>query len=311
MSTNNTPSVLLIGGTGFLGKHLALKFLSLGYFVKIVSRNTAELVIKSDHLIHYQYDIEKNVPWDEITQDIETVFFLYSPNIPRDSINMIREDLSLLNEIGTNILDSCVKNGVNTICFPSSGGAIYGMTSDEVINEQVSTNPISNYGLTKLVFEKLLIIYQYHHGLNYLIFRLSNVYGPFQNLNKPQGVISHWLKNIIEGRVIEIWGDGLVRRDYIYIDDAIEAMILATESKIRNEIYNLGFGKSYHLMDIIRIIETTLNLSIKYQHVSNNKSDVKNATLDVSKFKTTFNWQPKRSIEVGTALTYNFLTERI
>lgn len=311
MQSNSTkPSVLLIGGTGFLGKHLANKFLNSGIPVKIVSRNSCPFPAKTPHLTHYQFDIENDPPWLEITKDIETVFFLYSPNIPRSTKSTLSIDINSIVSIGQSLLDASVKNGVKKICFPSSGGAVYGISSDKILSEKSLTNPISIYGITKLLFEKLLLLYHHHHGLNYLIYRLSNVYGPHQNLDKPQGVISHWLKKIIEGRDIEIWGDGLVRRDYIFINDAIDAIYISSQSEIRNRVFNVGSGRSYHLVDIINILKSNLNLSFNYRHKSSDISDVEDATLNVDLFKSTFNWQPETDLEEGIQLTYNFLTEK-
>lgn len=305
----NNPNVLLVGGTGFLGKHLAEEYLKLNYNVTILSRNKISITTGKGRIRHLVYNLDKKVPWDEITVNIGIAYFLYSPNIPRTNPYSLSSDISKLSRIGQKFLDSCVKNKVKTICFPSSGGAVYGKSSSKILNENSPTNPISNYGMSKLIFEKMLIMYQHLHNIDFLIFRISNVYGPFQNLNKPQGVISHWLRNTIKGETIEIWGNGEVKRDYIYISDAVSAMVAATESSVRNEIFNIGYGVSYSLLDILEVFKKILTFKLDHVYKEFHNTDVQDASLDVKLLKTTFAWSPKINLEEGIKLTYNFLKD--
>lgn len=305
--------ILVTGGSGFIGSHLVERLLKEQQQVKVISR-----VAEPPNLIHlkanqnlkiFTGDLLEGYPVEEIFHDIDQVYHLQWSSLPRKAISYMHEDLSNTILTGIKILDQCVAKNIKKIIFISSGGAVYGINKNEFISEKQSTNPISSYGLTKLVFEKYLQLYQHQFGLDYLIFRVANAYGPRQNLNKPQGVISHWCKQILTNQEVKIMGDGSVIRDYIYIDDLLDAFLAADHLKIKNEIINLGAGKGTSLNDILSVLKQ-LGLQFHEHRIAGSKSDVPRNVLDISKARHQLKWQPKVSIEQGIRNTFEYIYDR-
>jgi len=306
-------TILVTGGSGFIGSHLVERLLKEKHQVKVISR-----VAKPTNLMHvtgnqnlkiYTGDLLEGYPAEEIFRNIDQVYHLQWSSLPRKAISYMHEDLSNTILTGINLLDHCVANNIKKVIFISSGGAVYGINKKEFIAEKQPTNPISSYGLTKLFFEKYLQLYHHQFGLDYLIFRVANAYGPRQNLNKPQGVISHWCNQILTAQEVKIMGDGSTIRDYIYIKDLIDAFLIAERLQIKNEIINLGGGVGNSLNDILLILKQ-LGLRFRESRTAASKSDVPRNVLDISKAQRLLNWQPSVSLEDGIKATFLAMKEQ-
>lgn len=192
--------VLITGGTGFIGSHLANKIDRNGHQVYIISRAANE---RANFIQGYFGD---EILLDGALPGIDVVIHLAWTTVPSQHLNEISLDVEQ-NINGTiSLLNKCITHQVKKVIFISSGGTVYGIPNQIPIREDHILNPISSYGISKVTIEKYLYLYNKLAGLDYLIFRVSNAYGEQQNLVRGQGVLGIWLDNIFSGQEIVIWG---------------------------------------------------------------------------------------------------------
>ncbi len=154
------------------------------------------------------------------------------------------------------LLDQAAASGVARVVFLSSGGTVYGPVGDQApITEDHLPAPSTAYGGSKLAFERLLSIHALDKGYGALVLRPSNVYGMSISDSRPQGVVHHWMKAILEGRPIELWNEGSTVRDLVHIDDMVEALLLAIRYQGPNEILNVGTGVGTSLAQLVHAME--------------------------------------------------------
>lgn len=306
--------ILVTGGAGFIGSHLVEDLLLRGHTVRVLCRESDPENLKGVRfhpaLELIEGDLVEGVDWKSILPGIQLVYHLQWGTLPRKSPKFLSRDLENTLIIGLNMLDACVEYGVQKVIFPSSGGAVYGLTTQDTIDETHPTFPISSYGLTKLVFEKYLHLYQFEYGLDYLIFRISNAYGPRQNLHRPQGVISHWLYHILRNGRVEVWGDGSVVRDYIYIGDVISGLLYGLDPNVKNEIFNLGSGVGFSLNDILEALRNALHLEFEVTYSHQYHSDVPRNVLHIGKITESLGWRPATGLEEGLLRCFEYLSQK-
>lgn len=275
-------NILILGGKGFIGSNLA-EFL--------VNENENVIVFKGD--FNDSETVEKVFKENKI----DIVIHLISSIIPATPFEKIIKNTEINSTI--NLLDIMRKRGVNKIMFFSSGGAVYGTNGQKVNKEDSPTNPINFYGWLKLTIESYLQMNHRVHGLNYIILRPSNAYGKRQNIQGGQGLIAVTLGKLLQNKPIEIWGNGEVVRDYIYIDDLCRAVFLLIKNRQWNNIYNVGGGKGTNVNEILGIIKkiTGINFGINYKE--SREVDIPVNILDVSKLKNSIPWGELTGIEKG------------
>lgn len=148
-----------------------------------------------------------------------------STTVPTTSNQHISQELVSNVIFSANLFEACIRCDVKKVVFVSSGGTVYGKEVDCPLKEKTATNPISSYGVQKITIEKLLYLYRYMYGLDYRIIRLANPYGPYQRPNGVLGAVTTFTYKALKGDEITVYGDGSVVRDFIYIDDAIRAIM--------------------------------------------------------------------------------------
>jgi UDP-glucose 4-epimerase len=201
------------------------------------------------------------------------------------------------------LLEACRQEKVRRVIFISSGGTVYGLPEEIPTPETAPLNPICAYGISKLAIEKYLALYKHLYGLDYLILRVANPYGPYQTALRNQGVIGSFLSRIGMNKPIEIWGDGSVCRDYIYIDDVVDAIRLAMVYTGSSCVFNIGSGIGSNLNQILETIKTVTDKVLDVHYLNGRDVDVPKSVLDVSLAKQELNWQPKKSLLEGLAKT--------
>lgn len=274
--------------------------ISEGHHVRVFCRQGAHHVRSfSDRVERIEGDFLNPDDVSKALQDCELVIHLVSTTIPKTSNDNLVYDIETNVAATIRMLREAVRSSVRKVIFISSGGTVYGIPEITPIPETHRTEPICGYGIGKIAIEKYLALFQHHYGLSYTVFRLSNPYGIYQNPDKRQGVITVFLNRILNGEYLEIWGDGTVTRDYIYIDDVVDAMISMLEYNGDERVFNLGSGKGYSLNEIVETIRDITDLSIKVKYLESRPVDVPINVLDISRIQAAVGWYPKTSLPDG------------
>ena len=294
---------LITGGAGFIGSHLSGALLRSGNEVVIIDDFSANAIEKIDSKIKiYKIGIEN-------TDRIKEIFKKEKPDIVyhlAGVINLRRQiadplfakDLDFLRRTET-ILDACRKNSVKKIIFISSGGAIYENARVIPTPQDYPVHPASLYGLANLMLEKYIQSYCKEREMDFIILRLSNVYGPRQWIN---GIVPSLIIKFLKKERPIIYGDGRQTRDFIYIDDAIRAFIIAAE-KTKTGVYNIGSGKEVNLNKLFELLKDIFGLKIESAYQDLKGQESKRSALSIEKIKKEFGWQPQTNLKDGLSKT--------
>jgi UDP-glucose 4-epimerase len=231
-------------------------------------------------------------------RDIDVLFHLISTTRPATSNQDSEFDLSS-NVLPTLKLLEVARNaGVAKVVFISSGGYVYGNPKRVPVAEDDDTNPICAYGIHKLSIEKYLHLFHHMNNLEYGVLRVSNAYGIGQLVNR-QGVIASFVHRAANHQPLEVCGDGGVIRDYIYIDDVIEAFLLLVGHQGPSRVFNIGSGQGHTLLDLVSMIENIIGEAVEVRFREDRTVDVPVNVLDISRAKAELNWCPKTDLETG------------
>jgi len=298
--------VAVTGGAGFIGSHLTDHLLKAGYEVHILD-NFSSGHYYHDHpnVIVHEVDIRSKRAQAIIAEEKpEFVFHLAAQADVTRSINNPCEDADI-NINGTiNILEGCRKAKVKKIIF-SSTSAVYGNLQKATIDEQDHTAPISYYGLSKLSAEKYIQLYQELYGLDFTILRYGNVYGPRQTAKGEGGVIAVFMDRIKEGSCLKIHGDGKQTRDFVFVEDVVDANIAAMKND-RNDIFHVSTNKPTSISQLAEILLELHPDSLETMHVNSRTGDIKHSCLLNEKCCEQLGWKPKYSISEGLKRTYHY-----
>lgn len=304
-------NTLLLGGAGFIGTNLALSMIADKTIkLTIADRHYEKLnhiIPASADVIYQKVDFSESANFDNLVHQQDVVYHLISTNIPGTSNQHIPEELAANIIVTARLLDACVRQKVKKVIFLSSGGAVYGKKGQCPIKEDMVTYPITSYGVQKLTIEKLLYLYRYLYHLDYRVIRLANPYGPYQRPNSGLGVITTFLYKAMLNEPIQVFGDGSIVRDFIYIDDAVKAIRNIADGESEYRIFNLGSGTGHSVKQIIETIEKVLDKSLKVTYASARKSDVPANYLDISRYESMYGRFNYRSLEDGIRKTANFM----
>lgn len=307
--------ILVLGAAGFIGTNLTFN----------LSKNTDDIITLVDKKKEYFSNIKKmrldNVIIKEsslddkmdfsILEGQDVVYHLVSTNIPTTSNQHISLDIQANVLFSSYLFDACVKYGVKKVVFISSGGTVYGKESTCPLSEETPTNPISSYGVQKISIEKLLYLYNYMYDLDYRIIRLANPYGPYQRPNGILGAVTTFTYRAIKGEEIQVYGDGSVVRDFIYIDDAIGAIINIVEGKNKHHIFNLGCGYGTSIKNLLLTIEKALGKNLNIVYKPGRTVDVPINYLDISRYEKYYGKLNPISLEDGVKKTAEFIKNNI
>jgi UDP-glucose 4-epimerase len=235
------------------------------------------------------------------------VYHLVSSTLPATSNENPVYDVETNLISSLKLIKECIQKKVKKIIFLSSGGTVYGIPEMIPIKETHATNPICSYGIIKKTIEEYLFLYHKTHGLDYFVFRLSNPYGERQNPNAAQGAIPVFINHSINGETINIWGNGEVVRDYIYIKDAVKVLVTALKKRSTERVFNLSSGTGFSLNQILEFIEEVSGRKNIVEYKDGRIIDVPENILDNTLVKNTFDWKPDTGIKSGIKLTYNYL----
>ena len=298
--------ITVTGGAGFIGSHLVDRLIEDGHTVQVIDNlytgnkefvhskaQFVELDIRDSKL----YSVLEEFRPDYIFHEAAQTEVSTSMSDP-----MLDCDINLMGLI--NLLNAAVKLDIKKFLMPSSA-AVYGNLDTLPLNENMIGNPSSFYGLTKLTTEHYLRIYHEAFGLPYVCYRYSNVFGPRQGNGGEGGVISIFAKAIVQGSPIIIYGDGKQTRDFIYVDDVVEANILGMQHQVTG-IYNVSTGIS---SSVNLLVDEFRNISGKDIEVVYDKprlGDIRDSVLATDKSEKELLFTAKYNLHDGLIKTYEY-----
>jgi UDP-glucose 4-epimerase len=245
--------------------------------------------------------------FSEVIEGVDIVVHLISTTLPKTSNDDPVFDLQSNVVESLFLLEKCVEHRVKKVIYISSGGTVYGIPGSVPVHEEAQTNPICSYGIGKLTVEKYLELYKRLHNLDFVILRPSNAYGCRQNPNGIQGVISVFLGKVIRTETIQIWGDGEVVRDFIFVEDLVDAIYRAIIMDLNSTVFNIGSGEGHSINQLLSIVKKVTGHDIPVAYSASRSYDVPRIYLDINRAATELKWKPFTSIDQGIEKTWDFI----
>lgn len=293
---------LILGGCGFIGRHLVEEILKndKDANITIVDVIEDEHFKKLSNITQIKKSFSQILDFDNLVLHTDIIYHLISTTTPSDFTDKIKQDFDDTIIPTINLLEAISKHQDKKLIFVSSGGTVYGACESLPIKEAEKLNPICTYAVQKVVIEKYIEAYAHLYNIKYIICRLANPYGIGQNLQKKQGIIPIFINKILNKEVLQVWGDGEAIRDYIFIDDAVNALFHLGQYKGKKHIFNVGSGIGYSINQIIELIVKELEIQKPVtEYLPERMCDVKKNILDISKIEREVGWKPKITIEKG------------
>lgn len=300
--------ILLTGGAGFIGSHVADAFLEAGHEVVIVDDLSTGTRGNLPAAARFH-------PIDIGSPELEEIFADERPDVvdhhaAQISVRVSARDPLLdarVNALGLlNVLECCRRHPVRKFIFISSGGAIYGDVGVDRVTETRSPQPQSPYAIHKLTGEHYLRFYQAEHGLHFTSLRYANIYGPRQNPDGEAGVVAIFTGKLLRGETPTLNSypdepDGMAR-DYLFVEDAARANLLALE-RGDGEAINISTGRAVRTKELLAALSALVGRKLAYRTAGPGPGDLRHSCLDNGKAFGVLGWRPAISLEDGLART--------
>lgn len=288
--------ILVIGSEGFVGHNLVQ---GLGRSHEVF---TADKIETGFYKNYKPFDITNFESVEKTVKDVDVVINLIAHTLV-SSLDQVIENANV-NIIGLlNVLESCRKNNIKKIIFTSASSMI-GEPMQFKVPENHPVTPKTAYGITKMTSEHYLRLYHELYGLNYVIFRFFNIYGPYQR----NGLIPSLYSRILEKQPLTVFGKGDQIRDYVYIKDIVSFFEkAATEQFADNLTFNMGTGKGTTIIDIINYFSKILEISPKIDYKPQRPGEIGNFVADPKLLSSKFGSIPQTSVENGLRETIKWL----
>lgn len=303
---------VVLGGGGFIGSAIVDRLLRDGHTLRVFERpRVGRFREFSPHepVEWMTGDFMNTHDVNDALDGMDAVLHLVSNTLPKTSNDAPVFDVQS-NLVSTlRMLETMVDRGIGRIVFISSGGTVYGNPVYLPVDELHPTNPQVSYGITKLAIEKYLHLFEKIHGIKATILRVANPYGGRQRPETAQGAVSVFLHRALSQQPIEIWGDGSVTRDYIYIDDVAEAFARAVAYSGAKSVFNIGSGVGTQLNELVNIIEEVLGKPVERRYLPARPFDVPVSILSNALARDELQWTPRVSLRDGIARTAKWLAK--
>jgi nucleoside-diphosphate-sugar epimerase len=303
--------ILITGGLGFIGSNLARKLLHFDNTVTVVDSlipeyggNLRNLHDLRDKIVVNFSDVRDPFSINELIKDQDYLFNLAGQTSHLDSMNDPFTDLDINAKAQLSILEACRKNNPNIRIVFASTRQIYGKPQYLPVDEKHPLNPVDVNGINKIAGEQYHLLYNQAHGIRSSVLRLTNTYGPRMRIKDArQTFLGIWIRNLLEGKPIHVYGDGQQRRDYNYVDDLLDALILAsTENKAIGKVFNLGAPDPMSLKETAEIMCSEIGVAswnlVPFPE-DRKAIDVGDFICDYCSFSSAFGWEPKIKFEEG------------
>jgi UDP-glucose 4-epimerase len=292
MSTIRSCAVL--GAGGFIGTNLCRRLLAEGTRVRAFGRRC----LFPDALAGTDWrsgDFADPSALASAIDSVDVVFHLVHSSPAQDLRTGLADDVQANVVSSIRLLELCCEAGVGRIVFVSSGGTVYGRATSFPTPESAPRHPVAAYGLQKVTIEKHIELFHATHGLNYRILRVANPYGPFQVPVKGQGIVAKLISDALQGVQTDVWGDGSVTRDFVYIDDVVIAL--------RASAYDSG--------DVIETVGECLDKPLSIRWLPGRPYDVPVSILAIDRARDTLGWSPRTPFEEGLRTTIDWWRRRL
>lgn len=301
--------ILVTGGAGFIGSHIVDAYIRTGHEVTVVDDLSTG---NRDNLNPAARFVELDIAGPALEQVFQSAKFeVVNHHAAQINVRRSLEDPvfdARVNVIGSlNVINLACRSGVKRVIFSSSGGAVYGEPDTFPITEEFPTQPLSPYGVAKLTTEHYLSVYRNLYGLDYVVFRYSNVYGPRQISKSEAGVISIFINQILNGDTCWVNGDGEQVRDYVFVADVVEANLQALDCP--TGCINIGTGQTTSVNELIEILSGITGRSVLHQHRPAIPGEVLKNVLDASRARSLLTWEPRVSIQKGIRQTFDYFSQ--
>ena len=306
--------VLVTGGAGFIGSHVAEAYLQSGHEVRIV-----------DSLVHGRREnLPRGAEFFELDiRDPQTARLIldWKPDVinhhaaqmdVRVSVSDPRFDASVNIDGLLNLLEAAREAEVGRFIFVSSGGVVYGEPEQRPTPESAPKLPESPYGVSKLTGEHYLYYYHRVHGLEYAAVRYSNVYGPRQDPHGEAGVIAIFSTRLLREEALRIFGDGEQTRDYVYVGDVVAANLLLTEAtfprarSLDDRGFNVGTGIETSVNELGRTLADVAGSKVPFEYSPARPGELRHSSLDTTRLQG-LGWQPRQRLAEGLRITYEWI----
>jgi len=303
MAEPGVLTILVTGGAGFIGSHVVDAYLRLGHRVVVVddlSRGARENV--NTQACFHRVDV--------CSSELDDIFRAYKPAVVNHHAAQVRLSESLkdpmhdawVNIMGSlNVLKACAEHGVRKVIFASSGGAIYGDPETLPAEETQPLRPISPYGASKAAVEHYLRVFEAGWGLCYVALRYANVYGPRQRTDNESGVIAIFTNAMVKGETPIIYGDGEQVRDYVYVDDVVEANVLALDDRAQGA-FNIGTGVGTRVKELYAQLSELIGYRGNASYGPPREAEVEKSVLRIDCARRQLGWEPRVPLAEGLRL---------
>lgn len=290
---------LILGASGFIGSHLAERLLQnynvVGYDIRCPQN------MNNPNFRFIQGNFNESEDFASIIRqnNISVVYHCISTTTPQQGTIHIAEEIKA-NVIPTiNLLEAACECGIERLVFLSSGGTVYGESMVHLPHkEDEQLSPVCSYGIQKASIENYMQLYRLMHGLNTVVVRISNPYGVCQTSGRTQGIIPIFIRQLISGNGITLYGNTI--RDYIYIDDVVDALCKLIDYNGSSSLFNIGYGQGIYLEDVVKDIESIVGKPFSHiERVEIRNCDVQYSVLDNSLAERDLHWKPTTSLKDG------------
>ena len=307
----SNKKVLITGGLGFIGSNLARRLVGCRNSVTVVDSlipeyggNLRNLHDVRDQVVVNFSDVRDPFSINELIKDQDYLFNLAGQTSHLDSMNDPFTDLDINAKAQLSILEACRKNNRDIRTVFASTRQIYGKPQYLPVDEKHPLNPVDVNGINKIAGEQYHLLYNQVHEIRSSVLRLTNTYGPRMRIKDArQTFLGIWIRNLLQGKPIQVYGDGQQRRDFNYVDDLVEALIIAaTENKAIGQVYNLGAPDPMSLSDTAKIMchgIEGMSWNLVPFPQDRKAIDVGDFICDYSSFSSAFGWEPKFKFEEG------------
>jgi len=311
---------VVTGGAGFIGSTLVDRLLRDGHTVTAIDNlatgrlsNLEGAMSQGDAFSFIELDVRSSeIPTALASVSPEVVFHLAAQADVRVSVDRPLFDAEVNVLGGLNVIESARLAGARKVIVASSGGTIYGDPAPEdlPVDESHSQHPISPYGVAKKVIDDYLFAFRFLHGLNYTSLALANVYGPRQDPHGEAGVVAIFAGRLLGGEECRIFGDGEQTRDFVFVDDVVDAFARAATMG-DGVLCNIGTGVETSVNKLYRAMAAAAGVSRDAEYAPRRAGELERSSLNPSFAKMQLGWTPQTSLQAGAQATLDwFQTQR-